>query len=233
MKILKVENITKIYPPNLTKYEKVALDNVSFEVEEGEFVTITGRSGAGKTTLLKIIGAQDRPTSGEVYFDGQPLSKIKNKDLYKIRQAIGFVFQDYRLLSYKTVFENIAFPLEVRGVDEKTIKNEVEQVLSLVNLEEQKDYFPKQLSGGEKQRTAIARAVISRPKLILADEPTGNLDPYHARDILKILLQLNELGMTIILSTHSKDLIKKLGKRVISLRDGKIIRDENPGLFIL
>lgn len=231
--MLKLERVSKIFSPNSAKIEKIALNDISFEIKRGEFITIAGRSGAGKTTLLKIIGAQDRPTKGEVFFEEQPLSKIKDNDLYKIRQMIGFVFQDYKLLSYKTVFENIAFPLEIKGIDEKLIENEVEQVLNLVNLEVQKDYFPKQLSGGEKQRAAIARAVISRPKLILADEPTGNLDPYHARDILKILLKLNEIGITIILSTHSKDIINRLGKRVISLKDGKIIKDENPGLFVL
>jgi len=233
LKMIKVQNTTKIYPPNLTKTTKIALSDVSFEIKDGEFLTISGRSGAGKTTILKIISAQEKPTKGKIFFDNQNISQFKDKDIHKLRQKIGFIFQDYKLLSYKTVFENIAYSLEVTEFKDDLIEKEVGEVLELVGLENQADYFPGELSGGEKQRTAIARALIHRPKVILADEPTGNLDPYHSRDILKMLLKINQLGATIILATHSKEIINSLQKRVITLQDGKIIKDEPRGRFIL
>ena len=231
--MIKLENITKTYPLSFNREIKAALQNVSFDVEAGEFITFCGRSGAGKTTLLKIIACQEQPTEGAVFFDGEDLCKIKDKDICAFRHQIGFVFQDYKLLSYKTVFENVSYALEVTDYQNGVMDNEVSQILELVGLEKQANSFPHELSGGEKQRVAIARALIHRPKVILADEPTGNLDPYHTRDILKILNKVNELGTTVLLATHSKEIVNSLQRRVITIEDGQIRSDEANGRFIL
>jgi len=231
--MIEFKNVTKEYPPNLVKEKKTALKNISFEIKDGEFVTLCGRSGAGKTTILKLISCEEKPTSGLVMFDDTNTADVKKSDAYLIRQKIGFIFQDYKLLSYKTVYENVAYALEAFDFNEALVKDEVMQVLELVGLENKADHFPKELSGGEQQRVSIARALIHRPKIILADEPTGNLDPYNARDIIKILLKINESGSTVILSTHSKDTVNFLEKRVITLEDGRIIRDEENGVFSL
>lgn len=226
--MIRFQNITKIYPPNT-----VALENISFEVNKKEFVSIVGRSGAGKTTLLKLLLAEEKPTKGRVFFNDQDVHKIKKSHLPKLRQRIGVVFQDYKLLPSKTVFENIAYVMEVMGRSEEDIAREVPQVLEIVDLTEKANNFPRQLSGGEKQRTAIARALINRPDVILADEPTGNLDPYNTSEIIRLLLKIHEMGTTIILATHNKEIVNTLGKRVITLENGKIIRDEEKGRFIL
>jgi cell division transport system ATP-binding protein len=231
--MIEFKNVTKEYAPNLFKEAKVALQNVSFEVKAGEFVTLCGRSGAGKTTILKLISCEEKPTSGTVMFDDTNTSDVKKSDAYLIRQKIGFIFQDYKLLSYKTVYENVAYALEAFDFNEKLVKDEVMQVLELVGLENKANCLPKELSGGEKQRVSIARALIHRPEIILADEPTGNLDPYHTRDIIKILLKINEGGATVILSTHDKETVNSLHKRVITLENGRIIRDEEEGVFSL
>ena len=231
--MIEFKNVTKEYPPNLVKEKKTALKNISFEIKDGEFVTLCGRSGAGKTTILKLISCEEKPTSGLVMFDDTNTADVKKSDAYLIRQKIGFIFQDYKLLPYKTVYENVAYALEAFDFNESLVKDEVMQVLELVGLENKVDHFPKELSGGEQQRVSIARALIHRPKIILADEPTGNLDPYNARDIIKILLKINESGSTVILSTHSKDTVNFLEKRVITLEDGRIIRDEENGVFSL
>jgi cell division transport system ATP-binding protein len=226
--MIKFQNVTKIYPPNT-----IALEDVSFEIKPKEFVSITGRSGAGKTTLLKLLLVEEKPTSGEVFFDGKNLSKIKPNQLPQIRRKIGAVFQDYKLLPSKTTYENIAYALEVIGASEEEIARDVPKVLEIVGLTEKANNFPAELSGGEKQRVAIARALIHRPEVILADEPTGNLDPYHSSDIIRLLLKINELGTTIVLATHNKEIINSLGKRVITLEKGRLIRDEEKGRFIL
>jgi cell division transport system ATP-binding protein len=228
--MIKFQRVTKIYPGSKPV---VALDDVSFEIKEKEFVSIVGRSGAGKTTLLKLILAEERPTKGRIFFDGQELSKIKTKELPRLRQRIGAVFQDYKLLPSKTVYENIAYALEVIGASDFQIARDVPEVLEIVGLRERAFNFPAELSGGEKQRAAIARALIHRPDVILADEPTGNLDPYHTSEIINLLLKIHQLGRTVILATHNKEIINSLGKRVITLEAGRIIRDEEKGRFIL
>jgi len=231
--MIEFKNVSKEYAPNLFKEAKVALQNVSFEVKTGEFVTLCGRSGAGKTTILKLISCEEKPSSGTVMFDDTDTSTVKKSDSYLIHQKIGFIFQDYKLLSYKTVYENVAYALEAFDFNERLVRDEVMQVLELVGLEGKANCLPRELSGGEKQRVSIARALIHRPEIILADEPTGNLDPYHTRDIIKILLKINEGGATVILSTHDKETVNSLHKRVITLENGRIIRDEENGVFSL
>ena len=231
--MIRFQKVNKIYPPNFSPLPKVALQDISFRVEKGDFVSIAGKSGAGKTTLLKAIFGEEKPTSGRVSFDGQDISLLREFELYKIRRKIGFIFQDYKLIDQKTAFENVSYALEVLGVSDKVIQKEVWQVLELMGLKDGADRFPHELSGGEKQRVAIARALIHRPDLILADEPTGNLDPYNGREIIRILLKINDLGTTILLATHSKNIINSLEKRVITLKEGRIVRDEKKGNFIL
>jgi cell division transport system ATP-binding protein len=231
--MIEFKNVSKEYPPNLVKESKVALQNINFTVKDGEFVTLCGRSGAGKTTILKMISCEEKPSTGTVVFNDINTLDVKKSDAYLIRQKIGFIFQDYKLLAYKTVFENVAYALEAFDFNPKLVKDEVMQVLELVGLEGKINCLPKELSGGEKQRVSIARALIHRPEIILADEPTGNLDPYHTREIIKILLKINESGSTVILSTHSRETVNALEKRVITLENGRIIRDEEKGVFSL
>jgi cell division transport system ATP-binding protein len=231
--MIEFKNVSKEYPPNLVKESKVALQNITFTVKPGEFVTLCGRSGAGKTTILKMISCEEKPSSGTVMFNDINTLDVKKSDAYLIRQKIGFIFQDYKLLAYKTVYENVAYALEAFDFNEKLVKDEVMQVLELVGLESKINCLPKELSGGEKQRVSIARALIHRPEIILADEPTGNLDPYHTREIVKILLKINESGSTVVLSTHSRETVNSLEKRVITLENGRIIRDEEKGVFSL
>jgi len=226
--MIRFQNVSKIYPPNM-----IALQDITFEIKPKEFVSIVGRSGSGKTTLLKLLLVEEKPTEGRVFLDGSDLSKIKHNKLHEVRRKIGAVFQDYKLLPSKTVYENISYVMEVIGASDKEIKRDVAEVLEIVGLENHACNFPAQLSGGEKQRAAIARALIHRPEVILADEPTGNLDPYHAADIARLLLRINELGTTIVLATHNKEIINSLGKRVITLEEGRIIRDEEEGRFAL
>ena len=233
--MISFQNITKKY--FLTNKEaeitSVALDDVSFSVAEKEFVSIVGKSGAGKTTLLKLLLAQEKPTSGDVFFEKQNINDIKLKSLPELRRKIGSVFQDYKLISSKTVYENVSYIMEVIGASDEEIERDVPRVLGIVGLSDKLNNFPAQLSGGEKQRVAIARALIHRPIVILADEPTGNLDPYHTFEIIQLLRRINEMGTTVVLSTHNKDVINNLGKRVITLEKGKLIRDEEEGRFIL
>jgi len=226
--MIRFQNITKIYPPNC-----LTLDDVSFEIEEKEFVSIVGKSGAGKTTLLKLLLVEEKPTKGRIFFKDQDINKIKRSKLPYLRRKIGAVFQDYKLFPTKTVYENVAYVLQVIGASDKEIVHDVPEVLEIVGLADKKDNFPCQLSGGECQRVAIARALIHRPDVILADEPTGNLDPYNTAEILRLLLNINDLGTTIILATHNKEIVNSLKKRVITLEDGKIVRDEEKGRFIL
>lgn len=226
--MIKFQNVTKIYPAGT-----IALDDVSFEIKEKEFVSIAGRSGAGKTTLLKLIFAEEEPTEGRVFFKDQDIHKIKKAHLPNLRRKIGVVFQDYKLLPSKTISENIAYVLEVIGTSDLEISQRVPEVLGIVGLGDKANNFPAQLSQGERQRATIARALIHRPDVILADEPTGNLDPYNASEIIQLLLKINELGTTIILATHNKEIINSLEKRVITLENCRIIRDEEKGRFIL
>ena len=226
--MVKFDKITKIYLP-ATK----ALDNVSFEIKPKEFVCLAGKSGAGKTTLLKLLLAEERPTGGKIFFDNLDIEGIGFEALPYLRRKIGAVFQDYKLLPSKTAYENVAYVMEVIGASDEEIERDVAEVLDIVGLANKACNFPAQLSGGEKQRVAIARALIHRPEVILADEPTGNLDPYHTLDIIKLLMRINEMGTTVILATHDKDIINSLDKRVITLHEGKLIRDEEKGRFVL
>ena len=212
-------NVSKIYK------DATALLDITFTVEVGEFVSIVGHSGAGKTTLTKMILAEENPTDGTVFFESIDVHKLKNKDLTKLRRRIGVVFQDYKLLGNKTAYENIAFAMEAVGKTEGEIASDVPHVLELVDLSHRAGHFPHEMSGGEQQRLAIARAIINQPELIIADEPTGNLDPVNTHEIVQILKKINDLGTTVILTTHNRGVIDSINKRVITMENGKIIRD--------
>jgi len=232
--VIKFQNVTKTYPSHVPHLKPtVALQDINFEIGEKEFVLIVGKSGAGKTTLLKLLLVEEKPTEGRVLFKGHEISKIKSSKLPFFRRKIGSVFQDYKLLAQKTAYENVAYILEVIGVDEEEIKRDVPKALEIVGLTDRMDNFPDELSAGEKQRLSIARALIHRPLVILADEPTGNLDPYNTLDIIKILQRINEMGTTLILSTHNRDIVNSLRKRVITLEKGRLIKDQQRGGFIL
>jgi len=226
-------SVTKIYPPHLIKKEKVVLDGASFKVEKGEFVCLVGKSGAGKTTLFQILLGEEKPTSGKVFFEEKNVHELSSSDSCMLKRRIGTIFQDYKLLSSRTVYENIAYAMEVTGVSDEEIEKYVPEILDTVGLVEHAMHLPHQLSGGEKQRTAIARALIHDPDVILADEPTGNLDPYNAREVLELLLDINKSGTTVILATHDKDIINNIGKRVLTLKEGRISSDSKEGRFIL
>ncbi len=222
------DKVSKFYAPNC-----LALEDVNFGVEPGEFVSIVGQSGSGKTTLLKLILAEEKPTSGKVFFESTDVNALPKRGLYKLRRKIGVVFQDFRLLPTQTAFENIAFAMQAAGQPEKEIEENVPQVLEVVGLIDKASQFPHQLSGGERQRVAIARAIVNRPDIIIADEPTGNLDPLNVNEIIALLQKINNLGTTIILTTHNKGVIDSLGKRVITLEKGKVSRDDKKGKYVL
>jgi len=223
------DKVSKIYSPT-----SIALEDVSFSIEPQEFVSLVGQSGAGKTTLLKLLLAEEKPTSGNVFFESRDVHSLSKGELPHLRRRIGCVFQDYRLLPSKTAYENIAFAMEAAGKTDEEIKENVSQVLEIVGLLEKNWHFPHELSGGEKQRVAIARAIVNQPDLIIADEPTGNLDPINTREIVEVLKKINEFGTTVLLSTHNKDVVNSLGKRVIAIEKGKIIRDDkNGGRYVI
>jgi len=226
--LIRFHNVTKIYPPNT-----IVLQDVSFEVKAGEFVSIVGKSGAGKTTLINLILGLEKPTEGEVFFDGKNVGKIDHIELQKMRRRIGGVYQDYRLMGAKTVYENIAYIMAVEGKENEEIALEVPKVLDAIGLTGKNDNFPSELSGGEQQRLAVARALVNHPDIILADEPTGNLDPYNTYEVISLLEKINNSGKTVILSTHNREIVNRLGKRVITIENGKIIRDEEKGRFII
>lgn len=231
--MISFESLTKIYPSRSSGSPTVALDNVSFRINGKEFVSVVGKSGAGKTTLLKMISAEEAPTSGKIFFDDEDVSKIKKNNLFTLRRRIGTIFQDYKLLSSKTAYENVAYVMEIMGKKDEEIAKDVGRVFNLVGLTKCSHNFPNELSGGEKQRLAIARALIHKPEVILADEPTGNLDPYNTLEIIRLLVKIYELGTTVILATHDKELINILKKRVITLNEGRVVRDEERGRFVL
>jgi cell division transport system ATP-binding protein len=222
------QDVSKVY-----NHHSVALEDVSFKINPNEFVSIVGRSGAGKSTIIKLLIGEEKPTKGRIFFGQYEVNKLKNSELPALRRHIGIVFQDFRLLPNKTAYENVAFALEVAGRPSSEIRDLVPQVLDMVGLADKAKNFPHELSGGEKQRVAIARAMIHRPEVIIADEPTGNLDPFHTAEIINLLLKINDLGTTVILATHDKEVINSLERRVITLDHGKIIRDEEKGRFIL
>lgn len=226
--MIKIYNVQKIYPPNT-----VALQDINVSVEPGEFVSVVGQSGSGKSTLIKLLMAEERPTKGELVIGGWNITHIPKRDVPVLRKQIGVIFQDFKLLPKKTAFENVSFALAVSGYRRGYIRKVTQQVLSLVGLKGQENKFPHQLSGGEQQRVAIARSLVHRPKLLLADEPTGNLDAINSREIIDLLLKINSFGTTVLLVTHNREIVNNLQKRVIVLEHGYIISDQVKGKYIL
>lgn len=222
------DKVSKIYAD-----DSVALEEVTLSIAPKEFVSIVGHSGAGKTTLLKMLIAEDKPSRGSVFFGSLNIHKMKKDEIHHFRRKIGTVFQDYRLLPNKTVYENVAFAMEASSRTDDEISQDVPHVLELVDLGKKAFNFPDELSGGEKQRVAIARAIVNQPDIIVADEPTGNLDPLNTHEIIQILKKINDLGTTVILTTHNKGVIDSLGKRVISMDKGRIVRDDPTGRYVL
>ncbi|MHB1330891.1 MAG: cell division ATP-binding protein FtsE [Minisyncoccota bacterium] len=222
------DRVTKVYPD-----DSVALQNVTLTIEPSEFVSIVGQSGAGKTTLLKMLLAEERPSDGQVFFESSDVHSLNKKEINDLRRKIGMVFQDFRLIPGKTVYENIAFTMEAAGRTDAEIEADVPHVLDLVDLSEKAWNFPQELSGGEKQRVAIARALVNQPDVLVADEPTGNLDPVNTYDIVQILKKINDFGTTVILTTHNKGIIDMLGKRVVVMDKGKIMRDDRQGKYFI
>jgi len=223
--LIKLKNISKIY--DNTKH--LAVSDINIEISKGEFVFIVGKSGAGKSTFMRMLLKELDPSSGEIYIDGQDVTKIKKRHLPFYRRKLGVVFQDYKLLVDKTVYENVAFAMEIVENSNADIKNRVPEALKLVGLSERAHYFPDQLSGGEQQRVAIARAIINRPKIIICDEPTGNLDPKTSIGIIELLRDINCRGTTVIMATHDKDIVDLMQMRVVSLDGGKIASDKKGG----
>ncbi len=214
------KNLSKTY-----RSEKASLHDINLSIKEGEFVTLVGHSGAGKTTLTKLLLGEETPSSGSIFFDGIDIFSLKQRDIPRYRQRIGVVFQDYKLLKNKTVFENIAFAMEMIGKDDESIAKDVPNALELVGLADKEDSFPDELSGGEQQRLAIARAIINQPDLLIADEPTDSLDVENVKAVVQILKKINELGTTVILATHNPDVVKQLDDRIVILEHGRILKD--------
>jgi cell division transport system ATP-binding protein len=226
--MIRFRHATKFYPPDI-----YALKGVSLHIQPGEFVSIIGQSGSGKTTIVKLLIAEEKLTNGSILIGGWDISKIHHREVPILRRQIGVIFQDYKLLPQKTVFENIAFALEACGASNKKTGKIVPQILKVVGLLEKADKYPRQLSGGEQQRVGIARALIHRPKILVADEPTGNLDIANTREIIELLRKLNELGTTVLLVTHDKDVVNLLKKRVVALDAGQIVSDQKIGRYVL
>lgn len=222
------QSVSKIYNSHST-----ALEDINFKVAPGEFISLVGRSGAGKSTIIKLLIGEEKPSRGRIFFGQYEVNKLNDNELPAFRRHIGIVFQDFRLLVAKNAYENVAFALEVAGRPQREIAELVPQVLDMVGLSDKMKNFPHELSGGEKQRVAIARAMVHRPEVIIADEPTGNLDPFHASEIIDLLKRINQLGTTVVLATHDKDIINFIGKRVMTLDRGRIVRDEENGKYIL
>ncbi len=226
--MIQFRNVSKIYPPSI-----VALEDVTMHIKQGEFVSIVGQSGTGKTTLVKLLISEIRPSKGRIIIGDWDITYIRQSDIPLLRRQIGVVFQDFKLLPKKTVGENIAFALEVVGASSKRIKEVVPQVLKIVGLEDKIDHFPDQLSGGQQQRVAIARALVHQPKILVADEPTGNLDSINTKEIIDILKKINEFGTTVLLVTHNREVVNSLKKRVITIDNGRIVSDQEKGRYML
>jgi cell division transport system ATP-binding protein len=226
--VIYFNNVSKIYSK-----DSVALNDVNLTVTAGEFVSVVGHSGAGKTTLVKMILADEHPSEGTVFFESINVHALKSSDLTKLRRRIGVVFQDFKLLANKTAYENIAFAMEAVGKTDAEIQSDVPHVLELVDLGNKIHHFPSQMSGGEQQRLAIARAIINQPELIIADEPTGNLDPINTHEVIQIFKKINDLGTTVILTTHNRGVVDSVSKRVVTMENGKIIRDDKDGKYVL
>lgn len=222
------DKVSKIYPD-----KSAALTDITFSVEPQEFVSVVGYSGAGKTTLLKMLLAEEPPSEGKVFYQSTDIHSLPSREINRFRRNIGVIFQDFRLLSDKTVYENIAFAMEAAGRDDSDIEADVPHVLELVGLSNKIWNFPHELSGGEKQRVAIARAIVNQPDVVIADEPTGNLDPVNTYDIVQILRKINDLGTTVMLTTHNKGVVDSIGRRVITMEGGKIARDDKTGKYVL
>lgn len=226
--VIRFDRVSKQYPNSPTP----ALDEVTLSVEPGEFVFLVGSSGSGKSSLIRLMMKEDVATSGTVEVSGVNVGELPNRDVPEFRRGMGVVFQDFRLLPNRTVSENVAFALEVIGATSDEIEKRVPAVLELVGLEDKGERFPNELSGGEQQRVALARAVVNRPKLLLCDEPTGNLDPTTSRGIMKLLDRINQTGTTIVMATHDHAMVDEMLKRTIELESGRIIRDEQSGSYI-
>ena len=224
--MISFDKVSKVYPDS-----SVALEEVTFSIDPKEFISIVGPSGAGKTTLLKLFLAEERPTQGKIFYESANVHELEKDMMNEFRRKVGMVFQDYRLIADKTVYENIAFTMEAAGKTDEEIEADVPYVLELVDLLPKVWNFPRELSGGEKQRVAIARALVNQPDVIVADEPTGNLDPANTYDIVQILKKINDLDTTVILTTHNKGIIDSLNKRVIAMDRGKIVRDDRVGKY--
>jgi cell division transport system ATP-binding protein len=226
--MIRFDKVTKLYNGG-----RPALENVTLNVEPGEFVSIVGHSGAGKTTLLKLLFAEELPTEGSVFFGPNSITDLLPRELTKVRRQMGTVFQDFRLLPTKNVYENIAFAMEASGKSDDDIRADVPYVLELVDLPDKMWSFPKELSGGEQQRVAIARAIVNQPNVLIADEPTGNLDPINAYEVVQILKKINDLGTTVLLTTHNRNVVDSVGKRVITMDQGRVVRDDPSGKYML
>ncbi|HEX9504307.1 MAG TPA: cell division ATP-binding protein FtsE [Patescibacteria group bacterium] len=225
--MIKFDSVTKTYGKN------IALDDVTLEIHKGEFISLVGQSGAGKSTLMSLIIGEERPDKGKIFIDDIDVGQIRMSDIPYLRRKIGVVFQDIKLLPNRTAFENIAFALEVSGESPLMIKKEVPKILEMVGLEEKTKAFPQEMSGGEKQRVAIARALAHKPVLLLADEPTGNLDSINAWEIIQLLLRINKSGTTVVLATHAKDLVNSIKKRVVTIEKGAVVYDREKGKYVL
>lgn len=222
------QNVSKIYGRN-----SVALEDIDLKIKPGEFVSIIGESGAGKSTLLKLLIGEEKPTKGRIFFGSYEVNKLNSKDLPQLRRQMGIVFQDFKLLSIKSAYENVAFALEMDGHPQEEIEEMVPQILDMVGLKDKQQNFPHELSGGEKQRVAIARAMIHNPSVLVADEPTGSLDDVNTDEIMKLLTKINSLGTTVILATHNSRIVNAIGRRVVGMVRGKIVRDDEKGKYIL
>ena len=224
--LITLDDVSKRYPNGT-----YALRDVDLEIESGDFVFLVGSSGAGKSTLIRLLIREELPSTGRVMVDGEDVAKLARGRVHMLRRKVGVVFQDFKLLPTKTVAENVAFALVVTGHEGPIVREETERVLSLVGLSQRRAHFPDQLSGGEQQRTAIARALVNRPRILIADEPTGNLDPVTSWEIIKLLTRVNELGTTMVMATHNAEIVNALRRRVVHLDHGRVVRDEREGLY--
>jgi len=227
MEFIKFKDVEKTYKNGVN-----AVYDVDLEIKKGEFVFIIGASGSGKSTLIKMLYREEKPTKGELYLGGINVAKVKNSKVYKLRRKIGIVFQDYKLLQKQTVYENVAFALEIYGLPTDEVRKKVLKALDLVGLIQKVKSYPDQLSGGEQQRVAIARAIVNSPKLLICDEPTGNLDPDTSLEVMKVIEKINDLGTTVVMATHDRAMVNKMKKRVIMLEKGKIVKDCKKGRYI-
>lgn len=225
--MIHLHDVTKIYPQN----KVVALENINIDIEKGEFVFIVGTSGSGKSTLMKLLMREEITTSGQIIVDGKNVNDLKQKEVPYLRRSLGVIFQDFRLLEDRTVYENVAFAMQVIEAPRHIMEKNVNTVLDIVGLKDKMKHFPSQLSGGERQRVAIARAIVNDPKIVIADEPTGNLDPETSWDIMDIFQRINAAGTTIVMATHDKNIVDHMYRRVIEIEHGHIVRDESRGAY--